>query len=75
MEDEMKLGHRANEAWTTSFSTGELENLKIGGAVDPIFEAKAAVLNSAIQQIGMGKYQWKLFALCGFGWVFPPIRS
>jgi len=23
----------------------------------------------AIQDIGMGKYQWQLFSLCGFGWL------
>ena len=55
--------------WDTGFGEGDLENLKIGGGIDPVFEAKAAVINSAFQQIGMGKYQWKLFALCGFGWA------
>lgn len=30
---------------------------------------KAKVINRAIQDIGMGKYQWKLFFLCGFGWL------
>lgn len=28
--------------------------------VDPVYQAKAHVLNNAIQQIGMGKYQWEL---------------
>src|SRR5438045_6325729 len=51
------------------FGAGQMENLKIGGGVDPVFEAKAAYINCALQHIGMGKYQWKLFALCGFGWV------
>jgi hypothetical protein len=71
-DDKLELGHPENERWKASFGEGELENLKIGGAVDPVFEAKAAVINSAFQQIGMGKYQWKLFALCGFGWVRNP---
>lgn len=30
------------------------------GAVDPVYEAKARVLNKAIQDIGMGKYQWQV---------------
>ena len=30
------------------------------GAVDPVYEAKARVLNKAIQEIGMGKYQWQV---------------
>ena len=38
------------------------------GTVDPIYQAKAKVLNDAIQTIGMGKYQWHLFVVTGFGW-------
>lgn len=30
---------------------------------------KAKVINRAVQDIGMGRYQWELFALCGFGWT------
>jgi hypothetical protein len=37
--------------------------------VDPIYAAKARVLNAAIQEIGMGKYQWQLFFVIGFGWA------
>lgn len=29
-------------------------------SVDPVYQAKAHVLNNAIQDIGMGKYQWEL---------------
>ena len=65
----LELGEPENQEWSASFGEGEMENLKIGGGVDPVFEAKAAVVNRALQHIGMGKYQWKLFALCGFGWV------
>ncbi|EKM59977.1 uncharacterized protein PHACADRAFT_138348 [Phanerochaete carnosa HHB-10118-sp] len=36
--------------------------------VDPVYHAKARLLNQAIQEIGMGKYQWYLFCLTGFGW-------
>jgi len=25
-------------------------------------------MNKAIQDIGMGSYNWQLFILCGFGW-------
>jgi hypothetical protein len=30
------------------------------GALDPVYEAKARVLNKAVQDIGMGKYQWEV---------------
>lgn len=36
---------------------------------DPVYEAKARVLNRAIQEIGMGRYQWQLFVVIGFGWA------
>ncbi|EFX05887.1 membrane transporter [Grosmannia clavigera kw1407] len=39
------------------------------GTIDPVYEAKARVLNRAIQNIGMGRYQWQLFAVVGFGWA------
>ncbi|KAI1082112.1 MFS general substrate transporter [Whalleya microplaca] len=39
------------------------------GTIDPVYEAKARVLNRAIQEIGMGWYQWQLFVVVGFGWA------
>jgi hypothetical protein len=38
------------------------------GAVDPVYQAKAHILNQAIQEIGMGRYQWYLWVVAGFGW-------
>ena len=29
---------------------------------------KSKLVNKAIQDIGMGPYNWQLFILCGFGW-------
>ncbi|KAF2748070.1 MFS general substrate transporter [Sporormia fimetaria CBS 119925] len=54
---------------------------------DPVYAAKARVLNKAIQDIGMGRYQWQLFIVIGFGWasdnlwpittslILPPVAS
>jgi hypothetical protein len=33
------------------------------GSLDPVYEAKAKVLNKAIQDIGMGRYQWQVSAV------------
>ncbi|KAH8157317.1 hypothetical protein CIB48_g10934 [Xylaria polymorpha] len=56
-------------------------------SVDIVYARKAAVLNRAIKDIGMGKYQWQLFIVVGFGWasdnlwpvvtslIFTPIKS
>lgn len=31
-------------------------------------KVKSRLVNKAIQDIGMGRYNWQLFVLCGFGW-------
>lgn len=36
---------------------------------DSSYDRKSKVINKAIQDIGMGRYQWELFGLCGFGWL------
>lgn len=36
--------------------------------IDPAFYAKVQVLNRALAEIGMGRYQWELFFSGGFGW-------
>lgn len=30
------------------------------GTLDPVYAAKAGVLNKAIQDVGMGRYQWQV---------------
>ncbi|KAK7046014.1 hypothetical protein VNI00_007009 [Paramarasmius palmivorus] len=45
-----------------------LEDMFEDGAVDPVYQAKARVLNAAIQEIGCGRYQYYLFCCAGFGW-------
>ena len=51
-------------------SEGELVPVLLKGAIDPVYEGKAQVLNTAIQDIGMGRYQWRLFIVVGgFGWA------
>ncbi|KAF3021436.1 hypothetical protein E8E14_006188 [Neopestalotiopsis sp. 37M] len=39
-----------------------------GGQKATEYELKSKLINKAIQDIGMGKYNWQLFVLCGFGW-------
>ena len=40
-----------------SIETKVQEDLYEEGSIDPIYQAKAHVLNRAIQEIGMGRYQ------------------
>jgi hypothetical protein len=49
-------------------AAADIEDLKISG-LDPTFEAKADLVNHALQAMGMGKYQWWLFVVTGFGWL------
>ncbi|OAK99711.1 MFS general substrate transporter [Phaeosphaeriaceae sp. SRC1lsM3a] len=37
--------------------------------LDTPYDRKSKVINRALQDMGMGKYQWELFALCGCGWM------
>ncbi|KAF5002564.1 hypothetical protein FDECE_10594 [Fusarium decemcellulare] len=57
------IGRRSTEESTDD------EGIIPKGALDPVYEAKARVLNRAIQEIGMGRYQWELFVVIGFGWA------
>ena len=38
-------------------ATSSVENLYKEGVLDPVYHAKTMVLNRALQEIGMGKYQ------------------
>ena len=48
---------------STLYSTGDI------GGVDPSYREKSELLNASISKIGMGRYQWSLFFLCGMGWL------
>ncbi|KAK0200487.1 MFS general substrate transporter [Desarmillaria ectypa] len=45
-----------------------LDDMYKDESVDAVYQAKSRVLNKAIQEIGMGKYQKQLFICAGFGW-------
>ncbi|KAG6809662.1 hypothetical protein H0H92_015246 [Tricholoma furcatifolium] len=49
-------------------STIQTDSVFMGNAVDPVYQAKAKILNEAMQEIGMGRYQWLLFFVTGFGY-------
>lgn len=72
---------------TSSDHDNPASKLVLEGVTDPAYAGKARVLNEAIQEIGMGWYQWQLFVVVGFGWasdnlwpivvslILPPIAS
>lgn len=62
-EDTNSTTHRNSLSRTASF-----DNLYEDGTLDPVYYAKTLVLNQAIQEIGMGRYQVCL-ALYAFFYV------
>lgn len=44
-------------------------------AIDPILAKKMAIVNDAIDEIGMTPFQWKLFFFNGFGYAVDSVRS
>ena len=64
MSDSSKLPAQEASATESTSSTTPRED-----GPDAVYKAKANVLNRAIQDIGMGRYQWQLFVVIGFGWA------
>lgn len=71
--------HRPQSRETYTLDTEDDADTSAIDGLDPVYTAKARVLNRAIQDIGMGSYQWQLFVVIGFGWAadnsFPVITS
>lgn len=65
MSDDKQEKHEYNTQ--TPSLRKETEDVLPEGSTDPAYQAKAHILNDAIQAIGMGKYQWALFVVTGFG--------
>ena len=75
MESDSKSNGAASIHSTPSLSNvlpneEELVPTLLKGSIDPVYEGKAQVLNSAIQDIGMGWYQWQLFLVVGGSYIF-----
>lgn len=56
--DSEKYAKSKDEVSQTSHPAGLTEDLFTDDAVDPVYQARARILNDALQEIGMGKYQW-----------------
>ncbi|EEH36307.2 hypothetical protein PAAG_06725 [Paracoccidioides lutzii Pb01] len=63
------LGDQHSSSLTLEDLRAEVENDIVISGYDTAYDRKSKVINFAIQHIGMGKYQWQLFVLCGFGWL------
>lgn len=45
-----------------------IDTTQVQPGADAAYEAKISVMNEALIDIGMGPFQWKVFAMTGFGW-------
>ncbi|KAK9852547.1 hypothetical protein MYU51_008423 [Penicillium brevicompactum] len=61
--------HTSTNHLTLEGLRAEIESDLATASHDSAYDRKAKVINRALQDIGMGRYQWQLFFLCGFGWT------
>ncbi|KEQ66406.1 Clavaminate synthase-like protein [Aureobasidium melanogenum CBS 110374] len=40
-----------------------------GSSVSDSYRMKSEIVNQCMEEIGMGRYQWELFVVSGFGWI------
>ena len=78
-KDESKsagIGHRSSENVLSDEDSGVDLRKEIydTSAIDPILAKKMALVNNAIDEIGMTPWQWKLFCLNGFGYAVDSVR-
>ncbi|KAJ3456938.1 hypothetical protein MRS44_014079 [Fusarium solani] len=45
-----------------------IDTRTIPSGADVVYERKVAVMNQALIDMGMGSFQWNVFAMTGFGW-------
>lgn len=61
--------HNANGASSDEDSIDLNKEIYDSTAIDPVLAKKMALANSAIDELGMTGFQWKLFYLNGFGYA------
>ncbi|KAM0545347.1 hypothetical protein ACHAPJ_011419 [Fusarium lateritium] len=69
------------------FNDNGIDMRGLSSGVSEVYQRKVAIMNQAIVDIGMGSFQWKIFAMTGFGWfvdnfwmqaitiISPPVRD
>lgn len=51
-----------------------IDTTTIAQGADEVYERKVAIMNEAFIDLGMGSFQWKIFALTGLGWFIDNVR-
>ncbi|KAF2736391.1 sugar transporter [Polyplosphaeria fusca] len=68
-KDDSDAASGVTEGFTIEMLKAEIEADLAASDEQTAYDKKSKVINKAIQDIGMGRYQWELFVLCGFGWL------
>ncbi|TAQ90923.1 hypothetical protein B7494_g819 [Chlorociboria aeruginascens] len=67
-ETVLRTGSAGYSPYTIEGLKAEVNEDLAASGHDTAYDLKSKVINKAIQDIGMGRYNWQLFTLCGFGW-------
>lgn len=46
-----------------------------GSSTTHAYRLKSELVGKCLEEIGMGRFQWKLFVVTGFGWIVDNVRS
>ena len=65
-DTENRRDSNVNGVWTIQALRAEFEADAAATRPDSMYVRKSKIINKAIQDIGMGRYQWQLFVLCCF---------
>lgn len=57
------------------FGTAVDTSLTNTSGLDPVYAAKAQLLNEALLDIGMGRYQWLLLIVTSVGWFLDEVSN
>ena len=76
MDGEKYGGSHGDKDVTSSTSSIDLQKEVFDVTqIDPVLARKMALVNDAIEAIGMTPFQWKLFFLNGFGYAVDSVSN
>lgn len=62
------ISQAEGKAEVTPGGTHGIDTSAIPPGSNIVYEKKVAIMNQALIDIGMGSFQWKIYAMTGFGW-------
>lgn len=76
IDDAAERGPNQHDALDTGHESYHgIDTRALPMGADSVYDKKIAVLNEALIDLGMGPFQWKVFAMTGFGWFADNVRQ